>query len=46
MRYLEEQGVGVWQRKQVAAVVRAIIVEQTGTQAFDEDSSFRNDIFS
>jgi acyl carrier protein len=46
MRYLQEQGFGVWQRKQVAAVVRTIIAEQTGTQAFDEDSSFRNDIFS
>jgi acyl carrier protein len=45
-RYLQEQFVEVWEREQVSAVVRAIIIEQTGTRAFDEDSSFRNDIFS
>jgi acyl carrier protein len=46
MRILNGQSVSPWDRAQVSAVVRAIIVEQTGTRAFDEDSSFRNDIFS
>jgi Phosphopantetheine attachment site len=46
MRILNGQSVLPWDRAQVSAVVRAIIVEQTGTRAFDEDSSFRNDIFS
>ena len=46
MRILNGQPVSPWDRAQVSAVVRAIIVEQTGTRAFDEGSSFRNDIFS
>ncbi len=46
LRYLHRERAGVWQRGEVAAVVRAIIVEQTGTTSFDEDSNFRNDIFS
>jgi hypothetical protein len=46
MRIPNGQSVSPWDRAQVSAVVRAIIVEQTGTRAFDEDSSFRNDIFS
>ena len=46
MHYLHGQRTGVWQREQIAAVVRAIIVEQTGAKGFDENSSFRNDIFS
>ena len=46
MRLLQGQGTGVWQQEQVSSVVRAIIVEQTGTAAFNQDSSFRNDIFS
>lgn len=46
LRYLQKRFTGVWQREQIAAVVRAIIVEQTGTQAFDEDSSFGDNIFS
>ena len=44
--FLQGQQIGVWQREQVSSVVRAIIVEHTGTKAFDEDSSFRSDIFS
>jgi hypothetical protein len=35
-----------WRREQVAAVVREIVVEQTGNSSFDEDSKFRNGIFS
>jgi hypothetical protein len=46
MRILNGQPVSPWDRAQVSAVVRAIIVEQTGTRTFDEGSSFRNDIFS
>jgi acyl carrier protein len=46
MHFLHGQHIGVWHREQVSSVVRAIIVEQTGTKAFDEDSNFRNDIFS
>jgi hypothetical protein len=46
MRLLDEQDVSAWDRARVSAVVRAIITEQTGIKAFDEDSSFKNDIFS
>lgn len=46
MRILSGQPASPWDRAQVSAVVRAIIVEQTGTRDFGEDSSFRNDIFS
>ncbi len=35
-----------WRREQVAAVIRKIIVDQTGTTRFEEDSTFRGDILS
>ena len=46
MRILDEQYVSAWDRARVSAVVRAIIVEQTGTKVFNDNSTFRNDIFS
>lgn len=46
MHFLHGDNIGVWQRHHVSSVVRAIIVEQAGKKDFDEDSSFRDDIFS
>ncbi|HWR16688.1 MAG TPA: phosphopantetheine-binding protein [Terriglobales bacterium] len=35
-----------WNQEQVIAVLRNIIVEQTGAKDFTEDSTFKDDIFS
>ena len=35
-----------WRREQVAAIVREIIVQESGTSTFDENDKFEDDIFS